>query len=89
MFSSISCDRLRTRALAWPAVAVATFPRAVSACPQCYGSEPTQVLNTYYLSTLLLSVLPVILLGALVAVGFSVKRQMEATANRRAAELPL
>ena len=76
------------RSLRWLAAAVALFPQAAAACPQCYGSEPAQVLKTYYLSTALLSLLPVVVIGTLVAVGFSLRRQIAAATANRAAESP-
>ncbi len=84
---SISCERLRRRAVRWSVRSLVLLPRAAGACPKCFGSEPPAVLTTYYLSTLLLSLLPVIIIATLVGVGFAIKRQME-LANRTAAKSP-
>ena len=86
MCSSTSSEAAPLRWLRRLVAAVALLPQAALACPQCYGSEPAQVLKTYYLSTLLLSSLPVVIIGTLVAVGFSIKRQMESAAAHRAVD---
>ena len=76
--------------LLYVAIIIAAYlPRAAAACPQCYGSEPTRVLWTYYLSTVLLSLLPAAIIGTLIAVAFSIKRQMEQAANRLQTKSPM
>ncbi len=51
-------------------------PVAATACPMCYGSSSSRVLDIYYLSTLLLSLLPFAIVAAIVAVGLHIKRQV-------------
>lgn len=43
--------------------AVALAPGAALACPSCFGTVEQKVLDTYYLSTAMLSLLPFVLVG--------------------------
>ena len=63
------------------------MPCVAAACPQCFASEPTSVLHTYYLTTALLMLLPLVVVGALVGAGWSIRRQLETTASREQAKL--
>jgi len=81
MSSSISCDaatarppvtRRRARLLA---VALWLAPGAAIACPKCYGSSSPGVLESYYLSTLMLTLLPFAVVGTIVVLGFRFKRR--------------
>ncbi len=47
---------------------------AARACPNCYAASPTRVLSTYYLSTLLLSLLPFVIIAAIAAVALRLYR---------------
>ena len=55
--------------------AVLSSPTGVLACPACYASSSTRVLNFYYLSTAMLTLLPFAVVGTLVVVGLHFKRQ--------------
>lgn len=44
------------------------------ACPSCYGSVEKTVLDTYYLSTVMLSLLPFGLVATLAGVGWFLSR---------------
>ncbi len=44
------------------------------ACPNCYAASPPGVLSTYYLSTLLLSLLPFVIIAAVAVVGLRLYR---------------
>lgn len=70
-----------------PATAVAfvlcQWPMAAAACPHCYGSSDTRVLNTYYFSTAMLSLLPFAVIGTIAAVGWYAGRQVRLRAERR------
>lgn len=50
------------------------LPAAARACPNCYAASPGRVLNTYYLSTLLLSLLPFVIIAAVAVVGLRLYR---------------
>ncbi|MFQ5668017.1 MAG: hypothetical protein ACE5I7_16500 [Candidatus Binatia bacterium] len=50
-------------------------PLAAGACPLCYGSSSGRVTNAYYLSTLMLSVLPFAVVGVVAAVAWRVRRR--------------
>ncbi len=47
---------------------------AARACPNCYAASPAGVLSTYYLSTLLLSLLPFVIIAAVAVVGLRLYR---------------
>ena len=56
----------------------ATFtaaPATVLACPNCYASLGRRLLNTYYLSTIFLSLLPFAIVATLIVVGRSLRRR--------------
>ncbi len=57
------------------AVTLAGTPATVLACPSCYASLGSRLLQTYYLSTIFLSLLPFAIILTLVAVGRSLRRR--------------
>jgi hypothetical protein len=59
-------------ALVWGAMRSAP----AAACPACYESSSPNVLATYYLSTVMLTVLPFVIIGTLVAVGMHLARRL-------------
>jgi hypothetical protein len=61
--------------LAVAGFALAFDPTSVLACPACYASLGTRLLNTYYLSTAFLSLLPFAIIIGLVAVGRHLRRR--------------
>jgi hypothetical protein len=61
--------------------------RAV-ACPSCYGSLESKVLDTYYLSTVMLSLLPFALVAAITALGWLLARQLSVPADAPTVTLP-
>ena len=56
--------------------AVAALPLPAAACPACYGASGPRVLLSYYLSTILLSLLPFAIVGTIVAVALNLRRQI-------------
>ncbi|MBI4518985.1 MAG: hypothetical protein HY699_24605 [Deltaproteobacteria bacterium] len=44
------------------------------ACPNCYGSSDSRVLDTYYFSTVMLSLLPFAIMAAIAALGWCLTR---------------
>ena len=57
-------------------------PVAAVACPMCYGSSSSRVLDTYYLSTLMLSLLPFCILGVIAGVALHMKRRARGRERR-------
>jgi|MudIll2142460700_1097286.scaffolds.fasta_scaffold257410_2 hypothetical protein len=55
--------------LAW---LVAGVPRPAGACPRCYESYSGKVLETYYFSTAMLSLLPFAVIGVVVLVAWRI-----------------
>jgi len=51
--------------------ALVSIAAAAHACPSCYGDVEKTVLDTYYFSTLMLSLLPFGLVAAIVGVGWA------------------
>jgi hypothetical protein len=49
------------------------------ACPVCFGSSTARVNETYYLSTLMLSSLPFVVIATLALVGLSLARRRRAS----------
>jgi hypothetical protein len=66
-------QRLAEMALALLSASMCSAPAA--ACPACYESSSPKVLATYYLSTLMLTLLPFAIIGTLVAVGLYLARR--------------
>ena len=56
-------------------IALALSPTAAFACPACYASLGSRLLNTYYLSAIFLSLLPFAVVITLVAVARSLRRR--------------
>jgi hypothetical protein len=56
-------------------------PARTLACPNCFASSAGHVLDTYYFSTLMLSLLPFAVVGAITAVGLSFRRGRGARQN--------
>jgi hypothetical protein len=52
-------------------------PAVAAACPKCYGASGPQVLSMYYLSTLILTLLPFAVLGTIGAIGWHFKHRAE------------
>jgi hypothetical protein len=63
------------RVLATAGLTLALHPAAALACPACYASMGSRLLNPYYLSTAFLSLLPFAILVTLVAVGRHLRRR--------------
>ena len=61
--------------LATIGAALLVAPATARACPACYESLGTKLLNSYYLSTVFLSVLPFAIVATLVLVGRSLRRR--------------
>jgi len=59
-------------------VAWVLCPVAAVACPRCYESSSPQVLTSYYLSTFILTVLPLVVIGAIAAIGWHLARRFGA-----------
>jgi hypothetical protein len=60
------------------ATALALGAGRAAACPSCYGSSESKVLDTYYLSTVMLSLLPFALVAAIAGLGWLLARQLSA-----------
>jgi len=59
------------------------------ACPKCYGSSGNNTLETYYLSTAMLTLLPFVIGAALVLTAVSLKKRFAAhAATEPLAETP-
>jgi hypothetical protein len=58
------------------ATALALGAGGAAACPSCYGSLESKVLDTYYLSTVMLSLLPFALVAAIATLGWLLARQL-------------
>ncbi len=63
-------------------------PAVAAACPKCYGASSPQVLSSYYLSTLMLTLLPFAVLGTIAAIGWHFKRRAESARAVCAEPLP-
>jgi hypothetical protein len=50
-------------------------PLAAMACPYCYASSGTHLLHTYYLSTVLLTLLPFAIIGSIFVIARRVGRR--------------
>ena len=75
----MNARRRSTSWVAWVLRPVAAFgARAVAACPRCYESSSPQVLTSYYLSTFILTVLPLVVVGAIAAIGWHLARRFRA-----------
>ncbi len=66
---------------AFIATVVAVLPAAAGACPLCYGSSAPQVLNAYYLSTAVLSLLPFAIVGAIGLLALRMLRRAQAATD--------
>lgn len=53
-------------------------PAVSLACPMCYGSSPAVVLQSYYLTAALLSLLPFAVIGGIAVLAFRMARQRQA-----------
>ncbi len=62
-------------------VTLAALPAAAGACPLCYGSSAPQVLNAYYLSTAVLSLLPFTIVGVIGYLAVRMARRAQAAAH--------
>lgn len=51
------------------------IPRLAFACPACFAASNPGGLRAYYLSTVLLSTMPFVMIGAIAAVGYTVRRR--------------
>jgi len=51
-----------------------TTPGISNACANCFAATGTQGLRAYYLSTILLSTMPFLLIGLIVAIAYSSRR---------------
>ena len=60
-----------TRIGIWSSGMMLATATAALACPNCYGDVEKTVLDTYYFSTLMLSLLPFGLVAAIVGVGWA------------------
>jgi hypothetical protein len=60
--------------LAWAAVILGCTAGGAAACPACYGSAEKNVLDTYYLSTVVLSLLPFGIVAAIASLGWVLAR---------------
>jgi hypothetical protein len=72
------------RALTTPltvAAALALDAGHAAACPSCYGSAASKVLDTYYLSTVMLSLLPFAVVAAIAGLGWLLARTLSAPAD--------
>jgi hypothetical protein len=52
-----------------------TVPAVCLACPACYSSLGSRLLHSYYLSTIVLSILPFAIVCGLIAAGRSLRRR--------------
>ncbi len=64
-------------------LAGAALPAVAAACPLCYGSSAPQVLNAYYLSTAVLSLLPFAIVGVIGLLAVRMLRRAQASAGDR------
>lgn len=71
--------------LVWTVIEAACAVRDASACPSCYGSVEKNVLDTYYLSTMMLSLLPFGIVAAIAVLGWMFMRS-PAPSSRNTAE---
>ncbi len=69
-------------------VTLAAFPAAAGACPLCYGSSAPQVLNAYYLSTAVLSLLPFAIIGVIGYLAVRMARRAQAAAHPQTEPAP-
>lgn len=54
--------------------ALVVAPRVSLACPACFAATGGHGLTAYYLSTVLLSTMPFLLIGVIIAIAYSAKR---------------
>ena len=66
---------IRRVAAACVAVLLTAIGSPALACPLCYASIPLRVLRSYYLSAVLLTILPFAVVGSLVALGMHMARR--------------
>lgn len=71
------------RLLAAAALAVTLHPAAALACPACYAALGSRLLETYYLSTAFLSLLPFAVVATLLGVARRLHRRSRAVAEER------
>jgi hypothetical protein len=50
-------------------------PAIASACPTCFAASGAGGLRAYYLSTVLLSAMPFVMIGMIATVGYAVRRR--------------
>ena len=58
-----------------------TTPGISNACANCFAATGTQGLRAYYLSTILLSTMPFLLIGLIMAIAYT-SRRIQNKANR-------
>ncbi len=78
MLRTVARDELAAATLG---LMVAALPGAAHACPLCYGSSAPQVLNAYYLSTAVLSLLPFAIVGAIGLLAVRMLRRAQAAVS--------
>ena len=78
--------RRRCAALAGGLAVFLQSPLAAVACPNCYASSDTHVLHTYYFSAFMLTLLPFVIVGGILLVAKSLRRQAPPYRGERAAD---
>lgn len=74
--SSFICREARLRVQALMAAAIVLLlPAVVAACPSCFGSSSTRVINSYLLTAGLMSLLPFSLILGAVGLFLYLRRQ--------------
>ncbi|MGO9450668.1 MAG: hypothetical protein ACLQDV_06415 [Candidatus Binataceae bacterium] len=66
--------------------AIALAPAIASACPACFAASGARGLHAYYLSTMLLSTMPFLLIGTIVTIAYVARRHASVKSVERLSE---
>jgi hypothetical protein len=66
---------MRTIVAAALGLALTLMPSIVMACPTCFAASSERTLRAYYLSTMLLTVMPFVLIGATIFAVYLIGRR--------------
>jgi len=66
--------------------AIVLAPAIASACPACFAASGARGLHAYYLSTMLLSTMPFLLIGAIITIAYAARRHASVRSTERLPE---
>jgi hypothetical protein len=77
---------MRNLVAAMLGLVLALMPSIVMACPACFAASSERTLRAYYLSTMLLTVMPFVLIGGVIFAVFLIGRRPDSVSGKPPAE---